>query len=364
MRKTHLSCLALLSAITLASPAFAAGAADSLKAGKAELRSAGRLAFGPDGVLFVGDSLGASIVALDTGDTTPAAQAAAIDMTGIDGKVAGLLGTTADKILINAIAVNPISKNAYISVSRGRGPDATPVIVRTAAGGKLEMLSLDNIKNARVSLPNTVAGEGNADQRKRMDAITDIAFTNGKVVVAGLSNEEFSSNLRMISYPFTSAERGASAEIFHGSHGGFETNSPIRTFMTYKINGEDVVLAAYTCTPLVVFKSADLKPGNKVKGKTIAELGAGNRPLDMFAYKKNGADYILMNNSSRGVMKISAAKLESYPAITKPTDITGVPYETVKSLNGIEHIVALDDTHALALVKTSAGQDLKSVALP
>ena len=363
MRKTHLL-LALFSATILAGPAFAAGATDSLKAGKADLRSAGRLAFGPDGVLFVGDSVGGAIFALDTADTAPAAQAAAIDMTGIDGKVAGLLGTTADKILINAVAVNPISKRAYLTVSRGRGPDAAPVIVRTAAGGKLEMLSLDNIKNASVKLPGALGGEGGANDRRRMDAITDLAFTGGKVVVAGLSNEEFSSNLRMISYPFTAAERGASAEIFHGSHGGFETNSPIRTFMPYKINGEDVILAAYTCTPLVVFKSAELTPGNKVKGKTIAELGAGSRPLDMFGYKKDGADYILLNNSARGVMKIKASKLESYPAITKPTDITGVPYDTVKSLTGVEHIALLDDAHALMLVKTSAGEDLKTIALP
>jgi hypothetical protein len=364
MRTTQLSFLAMFSAVTLAGPALAAGAADSLKAGKPDLRSAGRLAFGPDGVLFVGDSVGAAIVALDTADTTPVAQATAIDMTGIDGKVAGLLGTTPDKILINAITVNPISKRAYLAVSRGRGPDATPVIVRTAAGGKLEMLSLDNIKSASVKLPNALSGEGGADQRRRMDAITDVAYTNGKVVVAGLSNEEFASNLRMISYPFTSADRGASAEIFHGSHGGFETNAPIRTFMPYKVNGEDVILAAYTCTPLVMFKAADLTPGNKVKGKTIAELGAGNRPLDMFGYKKDGADYILMNNSSRGVMKIKAAKLESYPAITRPTDITGVPYDTVKSLQNVEHLAKLDETQALMLVKTSAGEDLKTIALP
>ena len=37
-------------------------------------------------------------------------------------------------------------------------------------------------------------------------------------------------------------------------------------------------------------------------GTTIAELGAGNRPMDMIVYTKGGADYILMNNSSRGVM--------------------------------------------------------------
>ena len=46
-------------------------AAAVLSAGKANLKSAGALTFGPDGVLFVGDSIGGAIVALDTNDKTP-----------------------------------------------------------------------------------------------------------------------------------------------------------------------------------------------------------------------------------------------------------------------------------------------------
>ena len=47
-------------------------AAAALTSGKADLKSAGALAFGPDGVLFVGDSVGGAVVALDTGDQTAA----------------------------------------------------------------------------------------------------------------------------------------------------------------------------------------------------------------------------------------------------------------------------------------------------
>ena len=48
-------------------PAAAAG----LAAGDSGLKSAGALAFGPDGVLFVGDSAGGAIAAIDTADRTP-----------------------------------------------------------------------------------------------------------------------------------------------------------------------------------------------------------------------------------------------------------------------------------------------------
>ena len=59
---------------------------------------------------------------------------------------------------------------------------------------------------------------------------------------------------------------------------------------------------------------SDLKPGAQVKGTTIAELGNRNRPIDMIVYEKGGKHFILMANSSRGVMKLKADNLESYYA--------------------------------------------------
>jgi hypothetical protein len=44
--------------------------------------------------------------------------------------------------------------------------------------------------------------------------------------VAGLSNEEFSSKLRAVPYPFNSVDAGTSLEIYHGNHRRLETASP------------------------------------------------------------------------------------------------------------------------------------------
>jgi hypothetical protein len=286
---------------------------------------------------------------------------------GINQKAAAFLGTTPDQILINDLAVNPASKKAYLSVSRGRGPDAAAVILRVDSQGKIEELALDSVKHAKVVMPNAPAADAK-DRRGaslRQEAITDIAFVDGKLIVAGLSNEEFSSNLRVIPFPFQTVDQGASVEIFHGSHGRFETNSPVRTFVPYSINNQPYVLAAYTCTPLVKFPLSDLKPGKKVMGTTIAELGNRNRPLDMIVYHKGKSDYILLNNSSRGVMKLPAEKLDSYQAITKPTEVAGVPYETISSLKGVEHLGKVDDTLAMMLVRGEGGAlDLKQLPLP
>jgi hypothetical protein len=187
---------------------------------------------------------------------------------------------------------------------------------------------------------------------------------DGKVLVAGLSNEEFSSNMRSIPYPFAQTAKGASIEIYHGSHGQFETNSPVRTFVPVTIKNQQYILAAYTCTPLVKIPVSELKAGAKVKGTTIAELGAGNRPLDMITYKKDGHDYILMANSARGVMKVDAAHLETYNAITAPTDITGVPYKTVNDWKGVVQLDKMDDKIAMVLQDSNGSLDLRGVALP
>jgi hypothetical protein len=322
----------------------------NLPVGKVPLTSAGPLAFGPDGILFVADSAGAQIVAIDTKDTKPASKAS-INVEGVDAKIAALVGVPADQIVINDVVVNPISRNAYVSASRGKGPDAMPLIARVETSGNISMLSLDSAPNQEVSLVDAPQANPNARQNQRMQTITDMNYVNGNLMVAGLSNEEWSSALRSIPFPFKSAEKGATLQIWHSSHGRYETQSPIRTFVPYSISGKEYVLAAYTCTPLVKIPVSELKPGAQVKGAEIADLGAGNQPLDMVPYKKDGHDYILIANTSFGVVKLKADKIETYPTIGEPqrTDVAGVPYDKVSGLENVQHITALDASNVLVM---------------
>ena len=336
---------------------FAAGI--TMQTGKVDLKSAGALAIGPDGILFVGDTLGAKIVALDADDRTPSKAVANLEIKGVNEKIAAMLGTAADQILIQDVVVNPISKNVYVAVQRGRGADAVPVILRADPSGKLSEVSLASIKHQSVSLVD----QPQRDQQ-RMETITQLKYVDGKVMVAGLSNEEFSSSLRAIPFPFESAAKGTGIEIFHGAHGRFETNAPVRTFVPYEINGEKAILAAYTCTPLVRIPVSELKAGNKVKGTTIAELGNRNKPIDMIVYAKGGKHYILMANSSRGIMKLTGDHLEGYQPITKQTETAGVPYETIADLKGVQHLDKFDDTRALVLMGEGGSLDLRTIPLP
>jgi hypothetical protein len=365
----HLASAALLALVLASHPAHAA-LTDGMTKGKAVFKSMGPLAFGPDGILFVADTKSAAVVAIDTGDTKLSSIIKPLKVEGLNQKVAALLGTTADQLLIDDVVVNPLSHNVYVAVSRGRGPDAIAVLVKVKTDGAIEVVSLDQVNHSRGELPDApvdgVVGQGNRQSNPRKEAITDIAFFQDRVLIAGLSNEEFASTLRAIPFPFKKVENGTSVEMYHGAHGRFETRSPVRTFVPFKVGNEPQLIAAYTCTPLVQFPLSDLKPGAKVKGKTIAELGNMNRPIDMIVYQKEGKDFLLLANSARGVMKIGTDKIENAESITsKVADKKGLAYETVEGWKGVEHLDRYDDRNALVLRKGEAGAvTLESLPLP
>jgi hypothetical protein len=257
-------------------------------------------------------------------------------------------------------------------VSRGRGPSATPVIFRVDTKGAISQFSLENVNHSKVALMDAPEGE---TRNRRLDSITDLDYVDGKVLVAGLSNEEFASALRVLPFPFEKSTKGTSIEIWHTDHGRFETQAPIRTFVPYKIKGQQYLIAAYGCTPLVKIPVAALVPGAKVRGETIAEFGGGSTPLNMITYSKNGHEYMLMSNTNRGVMKISADNLGDYKPITTFSDIAGVPFETVYTLQGIAqtptipqgvvNLDKLDDRTAAVLWRNGTGSmDLKTIPLP
>ncbi len=361
--------------VTLAAAALAVAATATRTAATAEpqaaaaapaLLSIGPLAFAPDGVLFAADRQAATIFAIELGGKGAGGAPGAKDVAGIDTQIAGVLGTDVKEIQITDLAVHPKTRNTFISVMRGTGGDAKPALLRVDGAGKIEVVALDGLKMTKASLPNAPAAA--AGQRNpRMESITDMAFVDNKLVIAGLSNEEFSSKLRTIDYPFASVEAGTSVEIYHGNHGQFETRSPVISFVPYKLENKPYLIAGYTCTPLVKFPVDSLKPGSKVMGTTIAELGNRNRPTDMILYKKGGKDYLLIANTSRGVMKVATDGFATAPGITaKVTSETGgVGFEPIAALKGVEQLDLLDDARAIVLQRADGGAlALQAVALP
>ena len=330
------------------------------------MASIGPLAFGPDGTLFAADNQGAAIFALDLGAQASGGAAGAQALDALDSKLAAMLGTGAREITVTDLAVHPATKNAYVSVMRGQGAGAAATLFRIDGTGEIDLIALSSLEFEQVEVTNAPAATAGR-RNPRASVITDMAFTDGRLWVAGLSNEEFASKLRAISYPFATVDAGTSVEIYHGNHRQLETRSPVNAFVPYSIDNQPYLLAGYTCTPLVKFPIEDLKPGSKVRGTTIAEFGAGNRVLDMILYNKGGEEFLLTTNNSRGVMKIPTNTFANASPITTPVDTEtgGVPFEKVTSMTGIEQMDKLDDANSIVLARNASGAlNLQVLPLP
>jgi len=374
--------LVLATTSTMQAPVTKAAELYGLTPGTVELKSGGPLAFGPSSVLFIGDPKAAKIHAVNTEDKK-ADGAGSYDVANLKDRIAatlaeppvvvvgGVITTDSDAVTISDMAVNPVTGNAFLSVTSG----GKTGIVRVTPDGVVSPLNLDKIANASVSLPNAPEDKevqrGRRKSNPRSNSITDLAYTAGRILVAGLAAGESPSSVREFDFPFTKAGSGFRVEIFHAAHGRSEDYAPIQTFVPFNIGGEPSLLAGYTCTPLVKIPIRKLDSQDKIQGTTVAELGNRNRPLDMIVYRQHGKDFVLMANSARGVMKISTENLAKTKGLTERVsngNVAGQSYETIDALDGVVQLDKLDDTHALVVIeKDEAGvkvRSLKSVQLP
>ncbi len=347
-----------LSLLALTSSAFAVDW--GLKPGTVELQSVGPIAFGPDGIIFVSDPKDATIYAIDTGSKTGNPSQAKIEQKDLQKKLEEILGGPAT---VADLAVNPASGEVIIAANA-----KAPALVRVDAAGKVSQIDLKSIPTSLVALPNPPKSEDKPRGNPRNSTVTDLAFVNGKLLIAGLSSKDMSSTVREIAFPFESANEGTSLEIYHAAHGKVESGSPVQTFVPLTIDGEPSVLAGFICTPLVKFpiKAMEAK-GEKIRGTTVAELGNMNKPIDMIVYEQGGQTYILMANTKRGVMKISTADIGKNEGLSTPVSgggTAGQKFETIDSLKGVVQLDKLNDQQAVVLVQRENAIDLLTVALP
>ncbi len=348
-------------------------AASAPTKGMPEIRSMSALAFGPDGVLFVGDSRAGAVFALDLGDKAPREIAKPSEVQDVEGKLAALLGATPADVMVHDMAVNPLSKNVYLAVSRGRAQLATEwalpndvadatVLVKVDESQRFSVVDLGSVAHARVDLPNPVDPGKKHGWKEglslRSETITDLAYADGALWIAGLSNEEFASTMWRAAYPFAGPLSVTTIENYHGAHGKYETEAPVRAFVPFPLQGKTHLVAAYLCTPLVTFDASALRDKTHVRGRTIGEFGSGNYPLDMVVYKSQDRQKLLIANSNLPLMIVDPKDIEAYAGeITSevPGYTGGVRFES-RSGTGVQQLDNLGDTHVVVLRRLMGGR--------
>ena len=346
----------------------------NVQTGGLKIQSASSLSFGPDGLLLIAEKGSASVVAVETGDVGPV-QKLKQRVDNVSSVIAGGLGTTPENIVIADMAVNPSSGRIYISVSRK--PDNAVSIITVDADGKAAPLNASAMPWVRVTLPG-----GNAS---KVTNITDLAFAGDRVLVAGSCNEEFASKIFSIPVPLENGATASiySAETYHVAHKRWETKAPISSFIPYEEDGKSFVVGAFACTPIAKFPLNDLKSGSQVKGVSVVELGSGNRPVDLFSYKKDGKRWLVAHTQRFhqplfGPSNLWAARVDmAYLDKAAPTDTNenatrrdvkskagpdGI--EIVDSLFGAVQVDKLSDSEAVVLRDTEGKLALEVAALP
>lgn len=297
-------------------------------------QSAGALTFSPDGDLFVGDSKLGAVFAFATERGQAPASLDPFLFESIDEKIAGALGVTAKSLVMNAMAVHPVTREPYLALGVRNGDRLEPAVVSVSLSGEVRPFDLSS-PNVTVHQLSDVPGEGKTfksragtfpmppaayfDEKARTPlrsmTIVDLKFHAGEVFVAGISNQEFSSTLRRIPYPFTGNAGETQVEIYHLAHGQYETRAPIRTMQFATIAGQDTLIAAYACSPLVTIPVAELKHGAKVRGKTIGDMGNG-QPISMVAYHDGNEEKLFITNLGRGPVVIPLSGIGSAEGFT------------------------------------------------
>ena len=318
--------------------------------------------------------MGASIFAIDLGDSGMADKQSEINVENLDTPLAAYLGCSRDDIFIRDMTVHPSSENVYLAVMRGSGEAAVPVLIKVGTDGIISEVSLENVPFSETLIEDAAAEDDPrlvSREKLRTVTVTDMVYVEGLLLVAGTSNEEFSSTLRRIPFPFNGDVETNSIEIFHVSHGQYETAAPIRTFVPY--DHDTCLLASYTCTPVVHFSLSDLKSGTQLKGRTVAELGAHNRPLDIVSYVQDGEEYLLISNANHPLTKIACKDIDRQGPLTVPdrsldesrdgpiSPGVGVLRQDLPH-PGVRRLANLNDSHVLMLQEGDAGEiHLRSV---
>ncbi|MEM9052970.1 MAG: hypothetical protein AAGC47_13030, partial [Bacteroidota bacterium] len=308
-----------------------------------KLKSASVLAFGPNNVLFIGDSKEAKIHAVET-----SAQAISdpipYNLEGFDEMIAEKLGISLREVYVTDMKVHPVSQEVYTAVRMGYKPDAMSVVtIVHPATGKMRFLEVTSSNSTSIKLNNPASEDLMFWQETPASAlsITDIDYHDGSVYVAGLTNSDFASNIRKITYPFNDSQEAVkSIEVYHAVHTQNETRAPIRTMLFEDVNGVSTLVASYTCTPLVTIPTSEIKAGAVIKGKTIAELGYGNTPIDMLVVTTQGFDgsmsrSLLVTHKNRGGSMIPLASVE---AGAKGDGMAGQIAMFASGLEGIQEI--------------------------
>ncbi len=337
-----------------------------LKLGKIDV-----INFAPGGVLLIGEGSKSRVIALKTGDTTPI-DGTFSEIKGFTASIAAKMGIGKDDIALIDMEVNPASGKLYVAVRNQKNKQYA--IIGISPNGEMEPVPTTDVEFVSVPLPK--------GDKAPVSLITDVLWIDNRLIASARCNEEFASKIFSADGPLKHEKAGSmyGAETYHVSHRRWETKAPMSVMIPFEEDGKHYIVGAFSCTPVVKYPIDAIQPGAKIKGVSMIELGSGNRPLDMFAYEKNGKPRVLTNTfrfhhekrpygpSPHLAFRFDQDLLDGENSVNEnatrrlkgkdpATDKIGI----AEDFHGVVQMSRLDDKTALALRESG---DLITIALP
>ena len=313
--------------------AFACCLGAASNASAVDINSISRLAAGPENVLFVADWKSARVHAITLPGAAQKPAGTTFNILDLDSVLSKQVGGA--KVTIEDMVVRPGTAEAYIGVSYGAAK--TPALIVVTSDQRARRVNLKAAKSTSIALRDAPTSNYKfwRETPERSFTVTDMKWRDGELFIAGLSNQDFASTLRRIKYPFDSQQSVMSVEIYHTGHNLIETRAPIRAMTFATLGGKPYLVAAYTCTPIVLLPLDELKDGTHIRGKTIAELGYGNTPAGMISYSATvqgrTEDFLMLINFEREASLIPVSQVEA--ASARPGFDKLVPFGQIAGLD-------------------------------
>ena len=254
------------------------------RTGSLSLPQLDRIAFAPDGTLFLTDGVNGKLAVVEL----PAAavgDAASnhFDELAIGTALADALGG-GPNVEVVTLRVHPLSHRVFLVARRGN----QTALLSVDGGGQVRSVDLGEVRHVVVDFATDADGS----------FVSDLEVTS-KYVIASIANANFSGgHLLTVPVPVgaEAMQAVATTRTYHRTHQGWEeseTFAPVDQLLVFEDADPPLVAASYICAPVVRLPLAALAAGGKVTGETPFDLGPGRQVLDMLAYARDGVPYIL-----------------------------------------------------------------------
>ncbi len=329
--------------------------------GDPQLGSADRLAFGPQGVLLIGDGPKDRILAVATEDNDPTNSPRYLvpRIRNISLKIRDIFGPGNGQIEVTDIAVHPISHRIYISLARVETNESA--VVKVEPDGKFSRLELESLSWGEIKVP-------------KMGAVgtvfRDLVWKDNTLIASTVEDSWSPSRVFTMQGPINESSSGALTQThsYHRSHRRWETEAPIDAMLAFEFNGKPHLAATYSCAPIVRFSVEGLMQGEaRTTGETPFDLGPGKQVLEMIEYEKDGKGYMLIVYWFLRPSEIYALQVDrEYLTQTENLDVSAPVFfpmqrpenppqgvRRVEDFDGAARIVKIDEQRALVAANNS-----------